>query len=144
MEVGQYVHSTTLNKTVQIIELLDSQATAIVETLRRNEPNHHVPLTDLKPLTLPQAKAEATPPTPRQQKRINFNAELFSDHGTTLTCYCGAVTRKIPTAYIKAWGTDNTNAALNYVISLCAYCRPSPPTFSNATQRYFTDGTDDQ
>lgn len=142
MEVGQFVRWTKPNsgssRVVKVVELLESQPTAIIETVVPVA-IHHVPLTELTTLdhkdTPHTSYTQAESLTPKQQQKLKFNHDLFTETGVTISCKCGRVTRSIAPVYIRSWA--NENAALNYVLSLCATCRPSLPDFNNATQRYY-------
>jgi hypothetical protein len=65
----------------------------------------------------------AKPPvSSKTQARVDRCPFDFSDVGVAISCRCGQVTKKLDHKLIKLWSAEN--AALNYVISLCANCSP--------------------
>lgn len=139
--VGQFVRYN--EKVVQVVDINTTNNTASVKAVLSPElivtPLHTLTTLDHKdtprPSRGPYTQIQAESLTPKQQQKIKFNHDLFTETGVRITCKCGRVTRSIAPVYIRSW--QNENAALNYVLSLCSTCRPEPPTFNNATQRYY-------
>lgn len=142
--VGQFVRYK--DKVVQVVNIDTTNNTASVKAVLSPElivtplyalgtldHNPNSPRGPRGPYTQIQAETESL--TPKQQAKLKFNHDLFTETGVTLSCKCGRVTRSIAPVYIRSW--QNENAALNYVLSLCLTCRPSLPDFNNATQRYY-------